>query len=182
MTSHAAEPAETPDDDAPQAPPGVSGPPGWLLKVVRDQRVAFLMVGGVNTVVGTLWYWLFWFLLEDVGGRFGHYFALVPSYILSILCAFFLYRTVVFRVKGHVFRDLLRFSSVYVTTFLLNIPLLGLMTDVLGMSPMWAQVVNVAVMTVTSYVFHKRFSFRRSPAEKAADEVVESAVKKDQEP
>lgn len=138
------------------------------------------MVGGVNTVVGTLWYWLFWFLLKDVGGRFGHYIALVPSYILSILCAFFLYRTIVFRVKGHVLRDLLRFASVYVTTFLLNIPLLALMTDVLGMSPMWAQVVNVAVMTVTSYVFHKRFSFRRSAAERAAEESADPPSPNDQ--
>jgi len=32
------------------APPvGMSGPPGWLLRVVRDQRVAFLVVGAINT-------------------------------------------------------------------------------------------------------------------------------------
>ena len=160
----------TPDEEVEaKAPPGVSGPPGWLLKVVRDKRLAFLMVGGVNTVVGTLWYWLFWFLLKDVSERFGHYIALVPSYIMSILCAFFLYRTVVFRVKGHLLRDLLRFSSVYVTTFILNIPLMALMTDVLHISPMWAQVLNVAVMTVTSYVFHSRFSFKRTDAETSVE-------------
>ena len=36
-------------------PPGdMSAPPGWLLRVVRDQRVAFLGVGVTNTVVGYL--------------------------------------------------------------------------------------------------------------------------------
>ena len=34
-------------------PPGVeSGPPGWLLRVIQDQRIAFLVVGLVNTAIG----------------------------------------------------------------------------------------------------------------------------------
>lgn len=156
--------------DVRDLPPGVSGPPGWLLSVIKDQRVAFLFVGGINTVVGTLWYWLFWWLLKDVGGRYAHYVALVPTYVAAILCAFFLYRKLVFRVSGHVWRDLIRFSSVYLTTFLLNFPLMGLMVDVIGLSPMWAQVVNVFITTVASYVFHKRFSFKRTDAERAAEE------------
>ena len=40
-----------------------------------------------------------------------------------------------------------------------------LMADVLGLPAIWAQVVNVAVSTVVSYVFHKRFSFHRSETE-----------------
>src|SRR5450759_3646935 len=35
------------------APPGgMSGPPGLLLRLIRDQRVAFIAVGAINTVVG----------------------------------------------------------------------------------------------------------------------------------
>lgn len=150
-----------------ELPPGVSGPPGWLLSVIKDQRVAFLIVGGINTVVGTLWYWLFWFLLKDIGGRYAHFVALVPTYIFSILCAFVLYRKLVFKVRGHVLRDLVRFSSVYVTTFLLNIPLMWFIKDVLGFHPMIAQVLNTLVMTVSSFIFHKRFSFRRTAKELA---------------
>jgi len=33
-------------------PGDTSAPPGWLLRVVRDQRVAFLAVGMINPVVG----------------------------------------------------------------------------------------------------------------------------------
>lgn len=153
-----------------ELPPGVSGPPGWLLTVIKDQRFAFLLVGGVNTVVGTLWYWVFWALLKDVGGQYAHFVALVPTYIFSILCAFFLYRTLVFRVKGHTLRDLVRFSSVYITNFLLNIPLMWLMKDVLDFHPMVAQVLNTVIMTITSFVFHKRFSFKRTAAELADQE------------
>lgn len=147
-------------------PPGVSGPKGWLFKVIKNEKLAFLFVGGVNTVVGTVWYAVFYWMMRGVGGRLGHYLALVPTYIASILCAFFLYRTLVFRVRGHVLRDLLRFSSVYLTTFLVNIPLMAVMTELLHLSPIVAQVVNVIITTITSFVFHKRFSFRRSPSER----------------
>lgn len=156
-------------------PPGVSGPPGWLLSVVKDQRVAFLIVGGVNTIQGTLWYWIFFALLGPLFGRLGHMVALVPTYAAAIFCAFLLYRKFVFKVKGHFVRDLLRFSTVYLTMFLINIPVLWLLVDVLHLSPYVAQVVNVAVTTVSSWVFHKRFSFRRTTSELAEQETTLNA-------
>lgn len=117
-------------------------------------------------MVGTLWYWLFWALLRDVGGRNAHFIALVPTYVFAILSAFILYRKLVFRVEGHTVRDLLRFSTVYITTFLANIPLMWLMKDRLGFHPMVAQVLNTGVVTVASFVFHKRFSFKRTADER----------------
>ncbi len=158
---------DAPDRDL---PPGVSGPPGWLLTVVKDQRVAFLIVGGINTIQGTLWYWVFYALLGPLAGSFGHMVALVPTYAAAIFCAFLLYRKFVFKVKGHFVRDLLRFSTVYLTMFLINIPMLGLLVNVLHLSPYVAQVLNVAVTTVASWVFHNRFSFRRTESELAEQE------------
>ena len=84
----------------------------------------FLMVGGVNTVVGALWFVLFDALLGHRWNGWGHYPALVLTYVFSILCAFVLYRKVVFRVHGHVWRDLMRFASVYVVAFVINLGLL----------------------------------------------------------
>ena len=37
----------------------MTGPPGIPFRVIRDQRVVFLVGGGVNTVVGTLRFALF---------------------------------------------------------------------------------------------------------------------------
>lgn len=113
--------------DTPRAPgdvataPAMTGPPGILFRVFRDQRVLFLVVGGVNTVVGTAWFALFDGLIGHRWNGFGHYPALVLTYIVAILCAFVLYRTVVFRVRGHVIRDLMRFSLVHVTAFFVNL-------------------------------------------------------------
>jgi hypothetical protein len=44
--------------------------------LIKDQRVAFLFVGVTNTVVGTLWFVIFQFLLEAKLG-----------YIVVLLCA-----------------------------------------------------------------------------------------------
>ncbi len=142
----------------------MEGPPGWLLTVLKDRRVAFLLVGAVNTAVGGLWFVLFDTLLGAWWNGAGHYVALVLTYVAAILFAFVLYRTVVFRVHGHWWRDLVRFSSVYVFSFFLNLALFAVLFSVLGIAPIVAQLVNIVVIAVVSYVLHGRFSFRRPAA------------------
>ena len=73
------------------APGGMAGPPGWFLRVVRDQRVAFLIVGAINTAVGFLVFAGFLVLL----GKQRYLVALVCSHVVAVLIAFVLYRFVV---------------------------------------------------------------------------------------
>lgn len=146
----------------PEAPGGMSGPPGLLSRVIRDHRILFLIVGGVNTVVGMLWFALFDRLLGHRWNGFGVYPALVLSYVFAILCAFVLYRTVVFRVRGHVLRDLIRFSLVYVVAFLINVALIALFVTGLGWPALASQGLIVLVTTLLSWFGHRRFSFRRA--------------------
>lgn len=131
---------------------------------MRDRRIAFLLVGGVNTVIGALWFLLFDYLLGARFGGHGHYPALVATYIAAILCAFVLYRRLVFRVHGHVLRDLSRFSTVYLSAFAVNIVLLGLLVDGLGWRPFASQCLITFVTTIFSWVGHNRFSFKRPNA------------------
>ncbi len=154
--------------DKPPAEPPSS--PGLILRVIRDRRIAFLLVGGLNTVIGALWFLLFDHLIGARWNGHGHYPALVLTYVAAILCAFVLYRRLVFRVRGQVMRDLARFSSVYVSAFLVNIVLLGLMVDGLGWRPFPSQCLITFVTTVFSWVGHNRFSFKRSPASPTQDD------------
>lgn len=133
--------------------------PGPLLRLIGDKRIAFLIVGVANTGIGFAWYTLFLWLLSPLPA--GYMFALVVAQIAAVLCAFVLYRRFVFRVRGHVWRDLLRFSSVYLVAFLINMASLPILVEVVGVHPLVAQVVIVAVTTLVSYVGHNRFSFRR---------------------
>lgn len=140
--------------------PGAPGeaPDGPLLRLVKDRRVAFLAVGGFNTVLGYLW---FVFFQLTLGHTWGYMWALILSHVVSVLCAFVMHRKFVFRVVGHWWRDLARFELVQLTALGFNIVALPALVEIVGLTPLVAQAM-VAVVTVTfSYFAHRHFSFRR---------------------
>ncbi|MEO6145374.1 MAG: GtrA family protein [Dermatophilaceae bacterium] len=140
-------------------PPGDrSAPRGLLLRVVRDQRVAFLIVGAVNTVFGFLCFAGFLLLL----GHRLYLVALVCAHVVSVLFAFVLYRFLVFRVRGHVLADLWRFETVYLSALAVNFALLPLLVEIADLPVLLAQAIIVFITSVISWVGHKRYSFRRS--------------------
>lgn len=134
--------------------------PGPLLRIVKDQRIAFLVVGAANTAIGFGWFTLFNHLFS--GLRFGYMLALLCAHVCATLCAFFLYRGLVFRVHGKVLLDLMRFWSVYLVSLGINALVLPALVEGLGWNPLASQAVIVLITTVLSYVGHKNFSFRRS--------------------
>lgn len=148
-------------------PPGVWGAPGWLLSRVRDQRVAFLLVGGVNTAIGFGAFAVFQHFVGQHAGRYGYMVTLALAHVFSVLCAFWLYRHVVFRVRGHVLRDLGRFESVYLSALGVNAALLPLFVEVAHLTPLLAQLGVLVVTTMISWFGHKHFSFRRQPHQDA---------------
>lgn len=153
--------------------PPEAAPPGPLIRLLRDQRVAFLVVGGINTVVG---FALFIACSETVGRLADHRFGalagsvvtLVIAHVLSVLFAFVMHRRFVFRVRGHVLRDLVRFWSVYLTAGAINLVALPVLVE-MGLHRIPAQAIIIAATTFLSYFGHRRFSFRR-PAADARDE------------
>jgi putative flippase GtrA len=148
--------------------PTESAPPGPLIRLVRDQRIAFLLIGAINTAVG---FGIFVACSQIVGHfvdrRFGAIagtlVTIVISHILSVLFAFVMHRRLVFRVEGHVLRDLLRFESVYLTTFGINAVALLVLVE-LGVHRIPAQAIVFVPILLLNYLGHRYFSFRRSPA------------------
>jgi len=151
-------------DDAQIRPPaGMTGAPGPLFRLVRDQRVAFLIVGGTNTAVGTLWFLLFLWLFPR--GPAGYLSALLCAHVAAVVCAFVLYRKFVFKVSGHVWRDLARFEMVNLTTLAFNVAMLPVLVEVLGWPVLPAQFAIAGVTVVYTWFAHRGFSFRRSGTE-----------------
>jgi hypothetical protein len=75
-------------DDAQIRPPaGTTGVPGPLLRMIRDQRVAFPIVGATNAPIGTAWFVLFLWLLRDAVSYLG---LAACAHIAAVLCAFIL--------------------------------------------------------------------------------------------
>ena len=139
--------------------------PGWLLLRVRDQRLAFLLVGGFNTAFGFLAFVGFDRVYAGLPSQLGEVVhspvTLACAHLVSVIVAFVLYRTLVFRVTGQVWRDLVRFESVYLVSLGVNWVLLNLLTVVLGLPAILAQALVVSVIAVVSFFGHKHFSFRR---------------------
>lgn len=141
----------------------MQGPPGPLLSVVKDQRLAFLVVGGLNTGIGLLAFIFFQYFVGRHAGRYGYMLALLCAHVVAVLCAFVLYRHLVFRVRGHVLHDLLRFESVYLTSLGVNAALLPVLVELGHLTPLVAQFSVLVVTTLISWFGHKHFSFRRAP-------------------
>lgn len=137
-----------------------SGPVGRVRALLNDERVRFLIVGGVNTVVG---YLLFALLNAVLGWQY--LVALVVSYVFATLIAFLLHRRYTFRVhrSGNILVDLIRFEAVYAVLLAFNTVALWLLVDIGRVPPLLAQAIVVVVSTVLSFVGNKLFSFRRRP-------------------
>lgn len=135
---------------------------GLTRRVLADQKVRFLIVGGVNTAVGYGSFTLLYVLaLSNV--RFGYLVGLVLSYAIAISLAFVLYRRFVFRVTGRVVRDLVAFVGVYLVSIVTNVILLPVLVEVVGMAPLLAQAIALGVTTLISFFGHREVSFRRAP-------------------
>jgi putative flippase GtrA len=150
------------DDEQIRPPAGMNGALGPLLRLIRDQRVAYLIVGGMNTVIGMAWFVLFLWLVGNVVGYLG---ALFFTHIASLLSAFVLHRRFVFRVTGHVLRDLARFELIHLSVLGFNAVVLPLLVEVFGWPVLLSQLVIVGVTVIYRWFAHRGFSFRRSPAE-----------------
>ena len=157
------EPDPTPQH---QPPAGMQGSLGPLFRIIKDQRIAFLLVGATNTVIGTGWFIVFETLLGD---RFGYITSLLLAHVAAVLCAFVLYRKLVFRVTGHVWLDLARFEVVNLTSLGINLVCLPFVVEVIGLEPIPAQLLVTLVTMFVSFFGHKGFSFHRSEKQKAQD-------------
>jgi putative flippase GtrA len=134
-------------------------PPGPVLRLVRDQRVAFLIVGCFNTANGFALFVLFHLIL---GNGFVRYMTtLLLAHVFAVTCAFFLHRRFVFRVRGHLLLDAVRFEAVNLGALGLNAALLPFFVEVAGFGVVLAQLFAGGAVVVLSYLGHSLFSFRR---------------------
>ena len=123
-----------------------------------SEVLAYLVVGGWNTVFGlgaySLAYWLW--------GEHVHYMILsLAVNVLSISNAFLCYKLFVFKTRGHWLAEYLRCYVVYGVGALLNMGLLWLQVTWLELNPVLANIFATVLVVVVSYFGHKFFSFRK---------------------
>jgi putative flippase GtrA len=126
----------------------------------RREQVLYLVVGGWNTLFG----YAEWALLEYLLHDHLHYLAiLVLSWPLAVLNAYVCYRHFVFRSEDSVWKELPRFSLVYLGTLVAGLAALPFLLHSLPLNIYVIQAGYTVVVVVLSYLSHKFFSFRGSP-------------------
>ncbi len=149
-------------------------------RLLADRRFHFLLVGGFNVVQGVGWFALLHALLGD---WLSYLYVLALAYVPAIGLGFVLYRTLVFKVEGHVVKDLVRFTMVQCAALAINAVSLPFFHEVLHIPLVVSQAISVVVIIVFNYVGHLYFSFRRTHGHPESGRFVEpDAVKAEQHP
>lgn len=132
-----------------------------IRRLLADERVRFLMVGGFNTGFG----YLLFVVIELLIGRHSSYFvSLYGAYLIAATVAFALHRRLTFQVHGtgSILVDFLRYQAVSFVALAVNSLALPALVEWVGLIPIVAQLFIVVLTTIISYVGHKFFSFRRT--------------------
>lgn len=118
----------------------------------RDFR--FLLVGGINTVVGYSAFILF------VSFGLQYLIANTLAMIIGVANSYLWNRFFTFKSKNKALGEIARFSLVYLVSYCVSMVLLYLLVGRLGMSAYLAGFLNIITITLISWFGHKDFSFK----------------------
>lgn len=102
-------------------------------------------------------------LAVALGGPWHYMIAILIAQVITISVAFPAHRTWVFRSRGRLGADFMRFLSVWAGGAIAGIVVTPLLVELTAMTPFVAQVVSIIVVSVASFLAHRLFSFRSSP-------------------
>ena len=123
---------------------------------LHKDKVRFLIAGAWNTIFG---YFIFLFLYYAFSKYVHYMFLLILSNILSITNAYISYKLFVFKTKGNIIKEYLRFYVVYAASIAGNLILLPIFVELLHIHPAVSQAIIIMLMVSVSYFGHKHFSF-----------------------
>jgi len=123
----------------------------------QREKLQYLAIGAFNTAFGyVVWAALYRLLSPAVS----YAPILILSYCLAIANAYVWYRFVVFRSHASVWRELPRFSGVYLATMVVNLIAYPIALHHLAVNAYVVQALFTLGVVVASYTAHKNFSFR----------------------
>jgi putative flippase GtrA len=132
----------------------------------RRQVARFVVVGVWNTLFAYAVWALLQFLLGD---QLHHLVILLLAWPIAVLNAYLCHRHFVFRSNDSVWRELPRFSLVYVATLAGALVALPILIRTLPFNIYVIQAGYVVGVVILSYGAHRLFSFRRPiPPERTA--------------
>lgn len=122
----------------------------------NKKKIRYIAVGFWNTVFS---YAAFVFLYYLTKSWLHYMVVLLLSQIVGLTNAYICYKLFVFKTKGNIVREYLRFYVVYGTTFVVNLMLIAFFVELLGINPVVSQGIIAIVVVTMAYFGHSRFSF-----------------------
>ena len=124
------------------------------LSAFSPQVIRFAVVGFASNLV----LYLVYLGLTSIG--LGHKIAMSILYVVGVLQTFVFNKKWTFRHHGYQMVTFMRYISLYLFGYLINLAVLIVMVDQLGYSHELVQGVTVLVLAVLSFVFQKAWVFR----------------------
>jgi putative flippase GtrA len=136
---------------------------------VQAKHLKFVLIGIYNTAFG---YAAFAGLHLELP-RLNYMFVLIVSREISVVSAFVAYRLFVFKVKGALVGDFMRFWLVYSGAMVANLIALPFFVEIVGLNVLLAQAITMVLTVISSWIGHNHFSFKRTSAHAESDPVLE---------
>ncbi len=126
----------------------------------HGEKLRFLVVGGWNTVFALAVLWVFDRVIPyDQSSIVQKELVLVASWVVSVTQNFLTFKFLVFRSRGHWFREYAKMYVTYSVTFVIQSVLTLVISEALSLRLFWANLPTIVVVTIISYFGHKYFTF-----------------------
>lgn len=127
-----------------------------LSQLINKQSLKFVIVGVLNTIVGFIVYALY---LNCINNSYLQ--ALILSNIVGITHSYIWNNKWTFTVKKFSMKSAMKFTSIYLISFLINLLFLRVLVDHMGMDKLLAQAISLFFTTLISFFGHKYWSFAK---------------------
>ena len=122
-----------------------------------SDMIRFLFVGGFNAGVSYLIYSAFCIVLGDSA----YQIALALAWAISSIVSYTTQKFLVFEGKGNWVKEYLKCCTTWFFSYLINAGLLEFIVKILHLNVFVAQIVATIVSAIFTYVFFKKFAFRK---------------------
>ena len=137
------------------------------LRQKSGRPLRFMAAGAFNAAMGLSLFPAL--LLLNPYFRVHYIIALVISQVVCTSVAFTIYKLLVFQTKGNIVQEFASFISFYLINYSANWLFLPLLVEFGGFNPIWAQMVFVVILAVSSYFWHSRISFQSRRVKESAE-------------
>jgi len=128
------------------------------ISIRHGKKIRFLIAGMVNTAVGLAVYPILYLVFEPMG--MGYIQVLIIAQVVCISFSFVSNKYFVFKTKGNLKKEYLKFFAFHGFYFALNLVCLPILVEAFKINPIISQTGFAIAVIMTSYFWHNAITFK----------------------